>query len=105
MASKNNGTSPSPLLPYSSLLRDDAHGCERVGHSEAVDELLGEESGDGDHGHAAVLDFLGRHGGELRGVGGLEAERVEANVAGIVALLEGTHGASVVGSARRRTSE
>ena len=46
----------------------------------AVNGLLGEESGSGEHGKAAVLELLGLHLEELLGVLGHEAEGVEAEV-------------------------
>jgi hypothetical protein len=52
--------------------------------SLSVGELLGHESRGGKHGEAAVLELLGLHGDELGRVLGLEAEGVEAEVAGDV---------------------
>eukprot|EP00964_Phaeocystis_antarctica_P031999 scaffold18105_cov60-Phaeocystis_antarctica.AAC.3 len=46
----------------------------------ARDALLDDHTGNGDHGEAAVVELLGLHLLELRGVGRLEAERVEAEV-------------------------
>eukprot|EP00964_Phaeocystis_antarctica_P003950 scaffold2119_cov67-Phaeocystis_antarctica.AAC.6 len=50
------------------------------------DGLLREEAGRGEHAQAAVLQLLGLHDAELRGVGRLQAERVEADVAGHVVV-------------------
>merc|ERR1719453_1608756 len=55
----------------------------------AADELLDHHAGDADHGEAAVVQLLGLHLGELLGVGGLEARRVEAEVAGDVVGADG----------------
>ena len=63
-------------------------GREVLDDALAVDELLEEEAGDRDHGEAAVLEFLGRHLGEFLRVRGLEAGRVEADVARVVLVLE-----------------
>eukprot|EP00964_Phaeocystis_antarctica_P127081 scaffold90743_cov63-Phaeocystis_antarctica.AAC.2 len=45
-------------------------------------QLLHDHAGHGDHGEAAVVDLLGLHRLEARGVLGLEAERVEHEVTG-----------------------
>tara|TARA_B100000459_G_scaffold66963_1_gene36936 strand:+ start:223 stop:543 length:321 start_codon:yes stop_codon:yes gene_type:complete len=55
-----------------------------------VDELLGEEARGREHGQAAVLELLRLHLGELGRVRGLEAERVEADVARVVVLVQNT---------------
>eukprot|EP00629_Pelagomonadales_sp_RCC1024_P003302 CAMPEP_0119270224 /NCGR_PEP_ID=MMETSP1329-20130426/7307_1 /TAXON_ID=114041 /ORGANISM="Genus nov. species nov., Strain RCC1024" /LENGTH=279 /DNA_ID=CAMNT_0007270235 /DNA_START=53 /DNA_END=890 /DNA_ORIENTATION=- len=60
--------------------------------AEAVDELLRHEARDGEHGHAAVLQLLGRDVRELGRVRGLEARGVEADVAGVVRVLEAAEG-------------
>ena len=52
------------------------------------DELLGDDTGHADHGKSAVVELLGAHHVEGGGVGGLEVERVEAEVAVDVVLLE-----------------
>ncbi|CAH0374704.1 unnamed protein product [Pelagomonas calceolata] len=63
-------------------------GREVLDDALAVDELLEEEASDRDHGEAAVLELLGSHLGEFLRVRGLEAGRVEADVAGVVLVLE-----------------
>merc|ERR1719478_1962818 len=55
----------------------------------AGDGLLQQEGGGGEHGEAAVRELLLLHLAELGGVLGLEAERVEAEVARVVAGAEG----------------
>merc|ERR1719258_1019680 len=50
----------------------------------ARDELLDDHAGDADHGEAAVVELLRLHLLELGGRLGLEAERVEAEVAVLV---------------------
>ena len=57
---------------------------EQLAHLEelgAGDQLLDDHAGHGDHGEAPVVDLLGLHGLEARRVLGLEAERVEHEVA------------------------
>ena len=61
---------------------------ERLEDGLVVHELLGEEARGREHGQAAVLELLRLHLGELGRVRGLEAERVEADVAGVVVLVE-----------------
>ena len=61
---------------------------ERLEDGLVVDELLREEAGGREHGEAAVLELLRLHLGELGRVRGLEAEGVEADVAGVVVLVE-----------------
>merc|ERR1719409_1797460 len=50
--------------------------------------LLDDHAGGGEHGEAAVLELLGLHLLERLGVLGIEAERVEVEVAGGVARAE-----------------
>merc|ERR1719231_23074 len=57
----------------------------------AGDGLLRHEAGGGEHAQAAVRELLLLHDAELGGVLRLEAERVEAEVARGVALLERLH--------------
>merc|ERR1719331_2456661 len=52
------------------------------------DGLLREEARGGDHGEAAVRELLLLHQPELRRVGRLEVERVEVEVARVVAVAE-----------------
>merc|ERR1719213_799678 len=56
--------------------------------ADVVGELLRDETGDREHGEAAVLELLGLDLSELGAVGGLEAERVEADVARVVVVVE-----------------
>merc|ERR1719152_107482 len=62
--------------------------AERVVDGQVVDELLRDEAGDGEHRDAAVLELLGLHGLVLGRVRGLEAQRVEPDVARVVRLLQ-----------------
>ena len=60
----------------------------------AVRQLLSDHADDADHREAAVVDLLGLHLLELGGAGGLEAERVPAQVAvGVCAQRRGGEGA------------
>jgi hypothetical protein len=52
-----------------------------------VDELLGDEPGDGNHGQAAVVQLLGLEVVLLLGVGGVQAQGVEAEVTGNVGVI------------------
>ena len=63
---------------------------ERLEDGLVVHELLGEEARGREHREAAVLELLRLHLGELGRVRGLEAERVEADVARVVVLVEET---------------
>merc|ERR1719324_1887147 len=54
----------------------------------AVDELLRDEARDREHGEAAVLQLLRGHHLELRRIGRLEAERIEADVTRVVVVRE-----------------
>ena len=54
----------------------------------SVDKLLCNDSGNGKHGHTPVLELLRRHGGKVIVVVGLEAERIKANISGVVAFSE-----------------
>merc|ERR1719183_2505919 len=58
----------------------------------AGDSLLRQEAGRGDHGEAAVGELLLLHQPELLRVGRLEAQRVETEVAGVVALAQRLRG-------------
>ena len=55
------------------------------------DELLGDDAGAGEHGEAAVVELLRLHRHQARLVLGLEAERVEAEVARQVVGAERAH--------------
>ena len=63
---------------------------ERLEDGLVVHELLGEEARGREHGQSPVLELLRLHLGELGRVRGLEAERVEADVAGVVVLVQNT---------------
>ena len=54
----------------------------------ARDGLLREEARGGDHAEAAVRELLLLHGAELGRVGRLEAERIEADVSGVIRVTE-----------------
>jgi len=52
------------------------------------DLLLDDHAGSGKHCQTAVAELLLLHGGELLGIGGLEAKGVESDVSGVVAIVE-----------------
>ena len=53
----------------------------------ACDQLLGDNAGDGKHGKTAVVDLLGLDDLEGSWLSGLEAKRVELEVAVDIAVL------------------
>merc|ERR1719408_578889 len=55
---------------------------------DAVDELLGDEAHGGEHGDAAVLQFLGLHLSERLRCVWLEAERVEFDVTRVIVVVQ-----------------
>ena len=61
---------------------------ERLEDGLVVHELLGEEARGREHGQSPVLELLRLHLSKGLGVRGLEAEGVEADVAGVVVLVE-----------------
>ena len=58
--------------------------------SLAVNQFLGKETGGGNHGQAAVLQFLGLQFGEFSRVFGLQAKRIESQVTRDVFLTQKT---------------
>mmetsp|Transcript_14758 Transcript_14758/g.33907 ORF Transcript_14758/g.33907 Transcript_14758/m.33907 type:complete len:241 (+) Transcript_14758:204-926(+) len=74
------------VSPPHAVVRHSALGSEQLG---ASDSLLHHHARDGNHREAAVVELLGLHLLELRRVGGLEAHRIEAEVARRVVRADG----------------
>ena len=54
----------------------------------AVDQLLNDHASGTKHGKAAILKLLGVELGEFLGIFGLEAERIESNITGVVVIVQ-----------------
>merc|ERR1740138_242225 len=104
-----NASSPMRCVPQKSTIKKQAHlefGCAPVGAPRvARDGLLREEARGGDHRKAAVRELLLLHDAELRGVFGLDTERVEAEVARNVRRAHALEGGLRLGEGRLRHAE
>mmetsp|Transcript_7566 Transcript_7566/g.25880 ORF Transcript_7566/g.25880 Transcript_7566/m.25880 type:complete len:288 (-) Transcript_7566:35-898(-) len=90
------GEVEAELLVHLGLVEEEEE-AEGLEDGLVVDELLRDEAGRREHREAAVLELLRRHLVELGGVRGLEAQGVEADVAGVVVLVELADGRAVLG--------
>ncbi len=61
---------------------------DRFEDGSVVDEFLGAHTGPSKHCQSSVLEFSVLHVSESGGVGGLEAERIESDVTGVIVVSE-----------------